>query len=85
MVKNLVFSGAGFKCWAYIGTLRALSEYNIKDIEQVVGVSAGGIFGLMYILGAKWDFLLRLFYSSNIPRMEQIIVGSCCYLCYVPK
>lgn len=76
MVKNLVFSGAGFKCWAYIGTLRALSEYNIKDIEHVVGVSAGGIFGLMYILSAKWEFLLRFFIDNNIRELYDMDIDN---------
>jgi len=65
MVKNIVLSGAGFKCWAYIGTLQALEEYKINGIEQVVGVSAGSIFGLFYILGIKWDFLLDFFMNIN--------------------
>ena len=28
MIKNLIFSGGGLKGWAYIGTLKALHEYN---------------------------------------------------------
>ena len=26
LLKNIIFSGGGFKCWAYIGTIRALNE-----------------------------------------------------------
>ena len=58
MIKNIVFSGGGFKAWAYIGSLRVLEEYKTYlNIEQIVGVSAGGAFGLFYVLGIKWDFL----------------------------
>ena len=76
MVKNLVFSGAGLKCWAYIGTLRALNEYPLKDIEHVIGVSAGGIFGLMYILGAKPEFLLKFFIDNNIHEFYDIDIDN---------
>jgi len=57
MVKNIIFSGGGFKCWAYIGTLRVLKEYHC-EVEQIIGVSAGSLFGLCYILGMTWEFLL---------------------------
>jgi len=59
MIKNLVFSGGGFKAWAYIGSLQALDEYSqlTNNIEQVIGASAGSIFGLFYILKIKWDIL----------------------------
>ena len=76
MVKNLVLSGAGFKCWAYIGTLRALNEYQLKDIEHVVGVSAGGIFGLMYILGAKPEFLLKFFIDNNVHESHDVDIDN---------
>jgi NTE family protein len=65
MIKNIIFSGGGLKGWAYIGTIQALDEYNIrKTVEQVIGVSIGSLFGLLYVLGIKWDFLLD--YVMNI-------------------
>ena len=30
-----------------------------KDISQVIGVSIGSLFGLFYVLGIKWDFILK--------------------------
>ena len=27
VIKHLIFSGGGLKCWGYIGTLHALKEY----------------------------------------------------------
>ena len=76
MFKNIVFSGAGFKCWAYIGTIRALQEYNIKNIEHVLGVSAGSVFGLLLILGAKWDFLLDFFINQNFKELYDVDIDN---------
>jgi predicted acylesterase/phospholipase RssA len=76
MVKNLVLSGAGLKCWAYIGTLRALNEYDLKDIEHVIGASAGAIFGLMYILGAKSEFLLKYFIDNNVHDSHDVDIDN---------
>ena len=77
MIKNLVFSGGGFKAWAYIGSLRVLEEHpNFLDIEQVVGVSAGGVFGLFYVLGIKWDFLLDFFMDLNFKELFDIDIDN---------
>jgi len=76
MIKNIVFSGGGFKSWAYIGTLRALEEYNIKDVEQIIGVSAGSVFGLFYMLGIPWDFLLDFFININFKELFDIDIDN---------
>jgi len=77
MIKNIVFSGGGFKAWAYIGSLRVLEEHpNFLDIEQVVGVSAGGVFGLFYVLGIKWDFLLDFFMNLNFKELFDIDIDN---------
>ena len=75
-MKNIVFSGAGLKCWAYIGTLRALDEYKINGVENVVGVSAGSAFGLFYILGIKWDFLLNFFMNTKLQELFDIDIDN---------
>ena len=76
MIKNIVFSGGGFKAWAYIGTLRALEELHIKNVEQIIGVSAGAAFGLFYILGIKWDFLLDYFMDLNFKEIFDIDIDN---------
>jgi ABC-2 type transport system ATP-binding protein len=39
ILKNIIFSGGGFKCWAYIGTIRALNENVPFDkIKKIIGV-----------------------------------------------
>ena len=65
ILKNVVFSGGGFKGWAYIGTLKALNEQILfKNIEQIIGVSIGSFFGLLYLLQIDptnlLDFCLKL-------------------------
>jgi predicted acylesterase/phospholipase RssA len=76
MIKNIVFPGGGFKCWAYIGTIRALSEHKTPDLEQIIGVSAGGFFGLLYILGIKWDFLLDFFMNLNFKELFDVDIDN---------
>ena len=75
MIKNIVLSGGGFKCWAYIGVLQTLEEYHI-NVEQIIGVSAGGVFGLFYILGIKWDFLLDFFMDLNFKELYDIDIDN---------
>jgi len=68
-MKNIVFAGGGFKGWAYIGTIKALHEYiNFSQIEQIIGVSIGSFFGLMYLLNFDSDFLLD--FSMNLDFKE---------------
>ena len=76
MIKNIVFSGGGFKCWSYIGTLQALNEFNIKDLEQIIGVSAGSFFGLIYLLNIKWEFLLDFFMDVNFKELYDIEIDN---------
>jgi NTE family protein len=76
MIKNFVFSGGGFKCWAYIGTLRAINEFNIKEIEEIIGVSAGSFFGLVYLLDIKWEFLLDFFMDINFKELYDIDIDN---------
>jgi len=77
MIKNIVFSGGGFKSWAYIGSIQALEEYNIKEtVEHIIGVSAGGVFGLFYLLGIKWEVLLDFFMDLNFKELFDIDIDN---------
>jgi hypothetical protein len=59
MLKNIIFPGGGLKGWAYIGTIRALTELvDYSKIEQVIGTSIGSLFGLCYVLQIEWSYLL---------------------------
>jgi NTE family protein len=73
MLKNIVFSGGGLKGWAYIGTIQALNELiKIKEIEQIVGVSIGSVFGLFYLLGISSDYLLEFIMNLNFKELIDI-------------
>ena len=77
MIKNIVFAGGGFKGWAYIGTLKALKEYiPFENIEQIVGVSIGSVFGLLYLLQMDSDFLLDFIMNLNFKELIDIDIDS---------
>lgn len=56
-VETLVLSGGGLKGLSYCGVFRYLEEIRKRkkdvsiDIKEIISVSAGGLFGLCYILG----------------------------------
>jgi NTE family protein len=80
MIKNIIFTGGGFKAWAYIGALKVLDEYKTfipkNNIEQVIGVSAGAVFGLCYLLDISWDFLLDYFINLNFKEYLDIDIDN---------
>jgi predicted acylesterase/phospholipase RssA len=77
MIKNIVFSGGGFKGWAYIGTIKALNEYvSINNISNVVGVSVGSVFGLLYVLQTDPDLLLDYIMNLNFKEVIDIDIDS---------
>ena len=76
-MKNIVFSGGGFKGWAYIGTIRALNELiQFNKIEQIIGVSIGSFFGLMYLLQFDSDFLLETIMNIDFKDLYDIDIDN---------
>jgi len=66
MIKNVIFSGGGFKGWAFIGTIRALNEYvKYSDLESITGTSIGSLFGFCYLLQIEWEYLLDFIMNLN--------------------
>lgn len=58
-IETLALSGGGAKGISYCGVYRYLEELQdsddiVIDIKEVVGVSIGTLFGLLYILGYKY-------------------------------
>lgn len=50
--RRLAFCGGGIRCVAHVGVLKALHEANLlKCVKEMIGVSAGGLFALLYVLG----------------------------------
>ena len=49
---TIVFCGGSCKCISFCGAIQYLNEHDMmQDINHVVGVSAGSLIGLFYILG----------------------------------
>ena len=77
MLKNIIFPGGGLKGWAYIGTIRALTELvDYSVIEQVVGTSIGSLFGLCYVLQIEWSYLLDFVITLDFKEMIDIDIDS---------
>ena len=73
MIKNLIFTGGGMKGWAYIGLIRALYESSTYfDVSQVIGVSIGALFGLLYVLKTDYNILLDYAISLNLKEFFDI-------------
>lgn len=57
---TIVFCGGSCKCIAFCGALRYLRDHKmLNNINHVVGVSAGSLIGLFYILGYSPDEIIR--------------------------
>jgi len=77
VLKNIIFSGGGFKGWAYIGTIKALNEeINFKEIHEVIGVSVGAIFGLFYVLNLDYKTILNYFLNLDLSKYLDIDLDS---------
>jgi len=75
VLRNVVFSGGGFKGWAFIGTIRAIHEFGIfKDLETVTGTSAGSLFALFLVLGLDHNTLLDYFYNVDRTAFADIAI-----------
>ena len=70
MIKNVIFSGGGFKGWAFIGTIRALNDYiKFNELESITGTSVGSVYGLFYLLNIDWKILLDSIMNLDYPSM----------------
>ena len=52
MIKNLILSSGGVNGYFFVGGFKYLVENNLLDnLENILGTSAGSIFGFLYLLG----------------------------------
>jgi predicted acylesterase/phospholipase RssA len=50
--RRLAFCGGGVRCVAHVGVLKALESAGILScVKEMIGVSAGALFALMFVLG----------------------------------
>lgn len=62
MIKNIVFSGGGFKGLTYIGVIKALQEYNfIENIQVYCGTSIGAIFATLLYINMSYSEIYKIF------------------------
>ncbi len=64
--KHLVFEGASFRLYAYIGVCKVLEDNNIlNNITHFLGTSSGGIIALMLSLGYTSDEIKKTIFKIN--------------------
>tara|TARA_B100001094_G_C17993951_1_gene701661 strand:- start:22 stop:864 length:843 start_codon:yes stop_codon:yes gene_type:complete len=69
MIKNIVFSGGGFKGISYIGVIKALKEYDMLDnIENYCGTSIGSIFATLLYINITYDELYNIFIDFDFNK-----------------
>ncbi len=79
--KYLVLSGGSSKGFSYIGVIKALEEFNIiNTLEEIMGTSIGGIFGLFIILNFNSDDLINIFIKMNLNWLHNINSDSLLHL-----
>ena len=61
MIKNLILSSGGVNGFFFVGGFRYLVENNLLDnLENILGTSAGSVFGFLYLLGFTIDEIEEL-------------------------
>lgn len=87
-ITTLILSGGGVKGISYIGALKYLDELKMMkaenveseetcnipefDISEIVGVSAGSIVSLLYILGYTYEELVDEILSKNLSDLKEL-------------
>ena len=71
--RILSLCGGGHLCITHLGVLRALRERGLlKHLKGIVGISAGALVGLTYVLGYTLEEIERLLYSIDISIFTSI-------------
>ena len=77
--RRLAFCGGAVQCIVHVGVLKELSRYNMLScVKECIGISAGCIISLAYILGYTCDEIERLTlginYDAFMPSFEPEIL-----------
>lgn len=82
-INTLLLSGGGAKGIAYCGLIKKLQEFEVDklsqdtnpvhlDIRTVCGISIGSIFGLLYIIGYRYEDLRKELLDKNFEDLKDI-------------
>jgi len=80
-INTLLLSGGGAKGIAYCGLIKKLEEFEQSnkdaspvhvDIHTVCGISIGSIFGLLYIIGYRYEELREHLIKKNFEELKDI-------------
>ena len=73
IIKNLVLSGGQLKGMAYVGVFKALEEMDkLNEIENILGVSSGAIFGFILAIGLKTQQMIKLLKGITLQDVVEI-------------
>lgn len=77
-ISTLICSGGGIRGVSYVGVFKRLEEQKELDIDVKIlcAVSAGSIFGLMYILGYTADDMTTEVMTKNFSALRDIQLGN---------
>ena len=59
--RRLAFCGGGIRCVAHVGVLKAMHQAGLLGcVKEMIGISAGALFALLYVLGYSIDQIEEL-------------------------
>ena len=66
-ITNLVLSGGSIRGYAFIGAIKALTEFNIlKNVTTFCGTSIGGVISLILNLNYTYDEVYAILIKLDI-------------------
>lgn len=75
--RRLALCGGGMRCVAHVGVFKALSEAGLLAcVKEVIGISAGALFGLFFVLGYSLEQIERLALEFDFNQLRQIDADS---------
>ena len=80
-INILVMSGGGSKAISYIGVIKRMEELRVQNkiilnINEVCGVSAGSIIGLLYLLGYTYEELEQEVVNKKLEHLKDIRISN---------
>jgi len=71
--RRLAFCGGGIRCVAHVGVLKAMHQASLLScVKEVIGVSAGALFALLYVLGYSLEQIEELSLNFDFRILGEI-------------